>query len=347
MSWTRRGALRTRVVVGLLERTGRVPIEEASTDDIAAARARVHPTRRPYTWVTGPLAPADVTDAAVPVRDGHEVPVRCYVPRGAGGPAGSSTGPRPLLVYVHGGGWVQGSTRMYDPLCTRLAAGVGAVVVSVDYRMAPEHPAPRPAQDVLDVVQALVRRGDGGTARLPAYDADRVGLAGDSAGGNLCAIAAQQLRDLPGPGGRPAIRHQALVYPATDLTLASPSIEEHRDGMILTKGSILAFRRLYLGTDPGDDRLRDPTVSPLFGDVAGVAPALVQTADLDPIRDDGLRYAALLQEAGVPVRATNYVGLPHGFASMPGACPSGWQAEAELVGEIRDHLRPAGAGPAA
>lgn len=330
-------ALRTRLLTMYLDRLGRTPIEEASLEDIRASRAKVFPTSAPVSWVTGPLARGiEISDAEVAARDGQPVPLRCYAPARAG------AAPSPLLVFLHGGGWVQGSTKMYDPLCSRLAASVGATVVSVDYRLAPEHRAPQAVLDCLDVVRALVEGpGAASAAGVPPYDPDRVGLVGDSAGGHLSAVLAQQLRDLRGSGGAVAIRHQALIYPATDLTMASPSITEHAHAPILTRAGILAFRAHYLGTEtPDEQTLRDPMTSPLFGDLAGVAPALVQTADLDPIRDDGLRYAAALAEAGVPVRATSYVGLPHGFASFPGACPSGRQAESELVGEIRRHLHP-------
>lgn len=332
-----RPALRTRVVTDLLERLGRRPVEDSDLDDIRAKRETVYPTRAPFTWITGPVGRGvRVETASAPVRDGARIPLRCYLP--------AMPGPLPLLVFFHGGGWVQGSTAMYDPLCSRLAEQVGAVVVSVDYRMAPEHLFPTAAHDAVDVVSWLVEHG----ASLPVLaDADltRVGLAGDSAGGNLGAVVAQQLRDLRGPDGEPVLRHQALIYPATDLTMSSPSIDEHADGPVLTRAGITAFRALYLDGTLGvredhraDPRHRDPLASPLAGDATGVAPALVQAGELDPLRDDATRYAEHLAEAGVPVRCTTYRRLPHGFASMPGACPGADAAHAELVGEIAHHL---------
>lgn len=311
------------LVTTFLDSVGRVSIVDATQEDIEKARAQVYPTSPPFAWITGRVSSrVTIDEGSAPARDGVPIPLRWYTPR-------TRREGRPLVVYLHGGGWVVGSTRMYDPLCTHLAEELDAVVVSVDYRMAPEHRAPTAAHDAIDVTRWLHEHADHGV------DRDRLALCGDSAGGNLAAVVAQQLRDLRTTAGEPVIRHQALIYPATDLTLASPSIREHADGAILTEAKIHAFRAHYLGDVVAET---DPLVSPLHGDLAGVAPALVQTADLDPIRDDGLRYGAALDAAGVPVRVTNYVGLPHGFASMPGVSGSGAQHRAELVSELSHHL---------
>ena len=311
-----------------LDNLARTPIEEATAEDIERSRQQVYPTWPPFSWITGRVdRSVTIDEGTAPARDGHAVPLRWYTP------SGTRPG-RPLVVYFHGGGWVQGSPRMYDPLCSHLARELDALVVSVDYRMAPEHPAPTAAHDAIDVTRWLVEEGD------RDHDRARVAVCGDSAGGNLAAVVAQQLRDLA-VDGVPAIRHQALIYPATDLTLGSPSITEHAHAPILTRASILGFRRLYIGDGPDAVAMEDPLVSPLFGEVERVAPALIQTGDLDPIRDDGSRYADALEQAGVPVRLTNYVGLPHGFASFPGAARSGAQHRAELVRELRRHLEEA------
>lgn len=312
------------LLTGYLDNVGRVPVAQATHADIERTRRTVHPTHPPFSWVTGGLVPGvRISEGSAPGHAGATLALRWYTP--AQGPAGL-----PLIVFFHGGGWVQGSTRMYDPLCTFVAAGVEAVVVSVDYRLAPEHRAPTAALDAIEVTRWLAGQD-------AAHDTSRIAVAGDSAGGNLAAVVAQQLRDLR-VDGRPALRHQALIYPGTDMTLSSPSIREHAHGAVLDEANIHAFRRLYLGDGPGALDPTDPLVSPLFGDLVGVAPALVQTADLDPIRDDGLRYAHALEEAGVPVRSTNYVGLPHGFANFPGVAPAGAQHRAELVGQLRRHL---------
>ena len=313
------------LLTGYLDNVGRTPIAQATREDIERARRTVHPTYPPFSWITGGLAPGVRTsEGSAPGHGGATIALRWYTP--VQGPSGL-----PLIVFFHGGGWVQGSTRMYDPLCTHLAAQVGAVVVSVDYRLAPEHRAPTAALDAIEVTRWLAGQDS------VAHDTSRIAVAGDSAGGNLASVVAQQLRDLR-VGEQPVIRHQALIYPGTDMTLSSPSIREHADGAILDEANIHAFRRLYLGESPRAVDLTDPLVSPLFGDLAGVAPALVQTADLDPIRDDGVRYARALEEAGVAVRLTNYVGLPHGFANFPGVAPAGAQHRAELVNQLRCHL---------
>lgn len=319
----------TTPLIGLLtmylDTFGRRSIVDATQEDIERARAQVYPTFPPFSWITGRIV-ADMTidEGSAPARDGANIPLRWYAPPGP-------RTDRPLVVFFHGGGWVQGSTRMYDPICSHLASQLDAVVVSADYRMAPEHRAPVAAHDAIDVTRWLHEHADHGVDRR------RLAVCGDSAGGNLAAIVAQQLRDLS-VNGLPVIRHQALIYPATDLTLASPSIREHAHGAVLDEAKIHAFRRHYLGDAPDAVPATDPLVSPLFGDVTGVAPALVQTADLDPIRDDGTRYANALRAAGVEVRATNYVGLPHGFASIPGVARTGRQHRAELVTQLRHHL---------
>jgi len=240
----------------------------------------------------------------------------------------SSREPLPVVVFFHGGGWVLGNTRMYDPLCTFLARAVEAVVVSVDYRLAPEHRAPEAVHDSVDAVRWVGEHADafGG-------DGSRLAVCGDSSGGNLAAIVCQVIRDQGGP----TISHQALLYPATDATKSQPSIVEHANAPNLTRAKIDAFLDLYLG--PDGLAADDPLVSPLWAaSHADLPPALVQTADLDPLRDEGRLYGERLAAAGVPVRHTNYVGVPHGFASFPGATLIGRQHRAELVGELRHYL---------
>jgi len=315
-------ALRTRVFTTLLDRFGRESIIDMDLAGIRKSRAGVAPAVPPFTWVTGPVF-ADVTraDTSFPARDGHQVPLRVYRPDRSGAVL-------PVIAYFHGGGWVLGSTRMYDPLCTFLARAVEAVVVSVDYRLAPEHRAPQAVHDCVDAVRWLGHNADslGGNG-------SRLAVSGDSAGGNLAAVVCQVVRDEDGP----AITHQVLLYPATDATRSQPSIAEHARAPMLTRAKIDAFLEHYLG--PDGLATDDPLVSPLWATShADLPPALVQTADLDPLRDEGTLYAARLAAAGVPVRHTNYVGVPHGFASFPGATTIGRQHRAELVVELRRHL---------
>jgi acetyl esterase len=314
--------LRTRVFTAALDRFGHHGIETLDLAGIVRERALVHPTTRPFSWVTGPLADdVRIADTSFVARDGATVAVRVYRPERAPHPS-------PAVVFFHGGGWVLGSTHRYDPLCSAMASEVPAVVVNVDYRMAPEHRAP---QAVLDCVDAL--RWVGAEASGLGIDVRRLAVCGDSAGGNLAAVATHVLRD----DGGPRLVHQALIYPATDATSSFPSVREHADGRVLTRRSIDAFVDHYLagsGLAKGD-----PLVSPLWAtDHSGLPPALVQTADLDPLRDEGVAYAEALRRAGVPVRSTTYLGVPHGFASFPGATTCGFQAREELFSELRRHL---------
>jgi len=311
----------TTATVAVVDRL-RVPVEQMSEEQRHEARARTYPTRPPFSWVTGRADPAvGITFGTAPARDGYEIPLRIYRPRAIR----DAQNDVPVIVWFHGGGWVLGNVVNYDPICTHLAAEVGAVVVSVDYRLAPEHPSPTGVHDAVDATTWIAAQSD-----VLRADAHRLAVCGDSAGGHLAAVVAQVVHG----SGADWIRHQALLYPATDLTMQSPSIDEHANAPILTKASVLAFRKLYAA---GQD-LSDPLLSPLFGELAGLPPALIQTADLDPIRDDGVRYASALRGAGVEVRHTNYLGMPHGFASFPGAGAAGPQHRWELVGELRRHL---------
>ena len=228
---------------------------------------------------------------------------------------------RPLVLHLHGGGFVVGGPVQYDWFCGELAASLGAVVVSVDYRKAPEHPAPAAADDAIAVARWMLAEGGG---EWLGADGPLV-VAGDSAGGNLAALVALAVRD----EGLSGLAAQLLVYPATDLTMTSPSATTLTDEPILTRQQMEDFVGLYLvrGIDAAD-----PRVSPLHApDVSGVAPACVQTAEHDPLRDEADVYAARLRDAGVTVRLTRYVDMPHGFVSMPGLVRQARQAVAELV----------------
>ena len=315
--------LRTGLAATLIDSLARKSVADCTLAEIEAARERLYPRSGPLAAIFGRIR-RDVTidTKSAPARDGHEIPLRVYRPRRPG-PA-----PAPVVIFFHGGGWVWGNVVNYDPLCTALAEDVGAVVISVDYRLAPHFRAPVAAHDCIDASTWIADH-----ANTLGGDGTAMAVCGDSAGGNLAAVVAQAFRDR----GRTGLRHQCLIYPATDMTMASPSIVEHADGAILNEAAIHAFADHYV-PDPGDRT--DPIVSPLFGDLSNLPPALIQTADLDPIRDDGIRYAAALREAGVEVRLTNYVGAPHGFATVPGAYPAARQHRAEIVTELRRFLQP-------
>ena len=304
----------------------RPPVEELDLDGIQRARGATLPRNRVTGLVTGAVDRAvGITYGTAPARDEHEIPLRIYRPRALR----DARTDVPVVMWFHGGGWVLGNVVGYDPVCTFLAAQVGCVVVSVDYRLAPEYQAPVAVEDCVDATTWVGVNGD-----VLRADTTRMAVAGDSAGANIAAVVAQVLRD----HGDTRLRHQALIYPATDLTMQSRSIREHSNAAILTKRSMDAYRDHYV---PAGHDLRDPLLSPLFGRLEGLPPALVQTADLDPIRDDGIRYAAALREAGVPTRLTNYLRMPHGFAYMPGAAPAvGRQQRWELAAELTAALAP-------
>lgn len=298
-----------------------VTADQMTPAHLARMRASV-PMRAPYTWVLGrPTPGVTSTSRRITARDGYELKIRVHRPDDADGPL-------PLLLHFHGGGFVLGNIGVYDPWCTAVADRARVVVVTVAYRMAPEHRAPLAIHDCLDATHwALDHAAEIGARR------DAVGVTGDSAGGNLAAAVAQQLRD----EGVTGLRHQALVYPAPDLTDREEEALQELDRryVLLTPAMARSFRGLYLGEE-GDDR--DPLLSPALGDLAGLPPALVQTAEHDPLRPDGAAYAQALAAAGVEVRHTTYRGAPHGFITFPGFAPAAHPALEELVAEIRHHL---------
>jgi acetyl esterase len=260
-------------------------------------------------------------DRTVPTPDG-DVPVRVYRPGDAG-----ETDVLPVLVWYHGGGWVIGDLDTTDATCRKLANRTGAVVVSVDYRLAPEHRFPAAAEDCWAVTTWIADHA----AELGA-DASRMAVGGDSAGGNLAAVVAQRAVRT----GSPVLRHQLLVYPVTDLTLGHPSIDENADGYLLTKAAMVWFTDHYLGPD-GD--AKHPHASPLHAeDVAGVAPATILTAEFDPLRDEGEAYGAMLREAGVEVDVRRYDGMIHGFFSLGAVVDRSREALDDAAATVRDAL---------
>ena len=312
-------ALRTRLFCTLAGLRRQPEIADLTPEQLRRNRAVVLPHRFPFSYLFGPVAAGvSITESSATTRGGV---VRLLVYRPAGRRA-----PSPLVVFFHGGGWVQGNVRSYDPLCSQVAARVGAVVVSVDYRLAPESPFPAAVHDSYDAFVWAVSQAD-----QLGIDPGRVAVMGDSAGGNLAAVVALMSRDLGGP----PLAFQALLYPATDATLSSPSIDENSDAPLLTRRNVRDFLARYRG----DADVTDPLLSPLHAlSHAGLPPALVQTAGLDPLRDDGRRYAEALRAGSVPVRHTEYEGVPHGFASFPGAVRCGQQARTELTTALREAL---------
>jgi acetyl esterase len=225
------------------------------------------------------------------------VRVRCYEP------AGPARGPR--LVWCHGGGYVTGSLAAVDPICRMLLQRTQAPLTSVDYRLAPEHPFPAALEDCVAVLRAAAERGP-------------VAVGGDSAGGGLAAAACLELRG----EGLPVVA-QVLLTPLLDATLSSPSVAAFGRGFGLTRDALEQFVELYLqGADP-----RDRRCSPaLADDLCGLPPAVVVTAECDPLRDEGEDYARRLERAGVRVEARRYDAMVHGFAGMSSLTPVADQA---------------------
>jgi acetyl esterase len=236
-------------------------------------------------------------------------------------------GPFPVLVWIHGGGWVIGSATESLATARDLAAGAGVIVVSLDYRLAPEHKAPAAADDCIAATAWVLDH-----AAEIGGDPTRVAVGGDSAGGNLSAVVALEFG--------PRLRYQVLVYPATDLSLGSPSIEENAEGYLLTKNSMIWFGGHYLeGSSTDADH---PRISPSRASdevLAAAPPAFVITAEFDPLRDEGEAYARRLSSLGVPVVARRFDGQIHAFYSMPAAIPAAAEAIAQTVELLRVAMR--------
>ncbi|MCC3289778.1 alpha/beta hydrolase [Arthrobacter sp. zg-Y1110] len=312
--------LRVRLVGKVL---ARFSVARKSEEQILADQQRTIKHNPVLDWVLGGVASGvKMTDDTAAGAEGR-IPVRVYRPKDADGTL-------PLVVLIHGGGWTVGNLDIYDSLASTIARDARAVVVSLEYRLAPTHPWPAAAEDCYAALVEVAGRAADWEA-----DAGRLAVVGDSAGGNLAAVLTLMSRDRSGP----AIAFQGLIYPATDLTLGSPSIEENANAPILTKEEILRYGSLYV---PDLADRSNPYASPLLAlDHTGLPPALIQVAEHDPIRDDGLRYAEALRKAGVPVRVTTYVGMPHGYLAFPRLCRSAPQALAELCAELRRQLVPA------
>jgi acetyl esterase len=298
---------------GLLEQmeaAGMPPLNELSPPDARAAAAGFAELGGPGDEVTS------AEDRTVPGPAGP-IPVRIYTPKGG-------SAPRPALVYIHGGGWVLGDLEMVDAICRSVANRADCVVVSVDYRMAPEHKFPAPLDDCYAAVTWVAEH-----AAEIGVDPDRLAVGGDSAGGNLSAAVALRARD----EGGPALRLQLLVYPVTDHSFDTVSYKDNGEGYLLTKDMMVWFWDHYLAkANDGDN----PLASPLRAkDLSGLPPAQVFTAEFDPLRDEGEAFAARLAAAGVPVSHTRYDGQIHGFWTMLAVMPAAGTAADEASAALR------------
>ena len=249
---------------------------------------------------------------------GGNVPVRIYTPEGGGDGAG--------VVFFHGGGWVIGDLETHDHFCRALAVRCDAVVVAVDYRLAPEARFPAAADDCYAAASWVAEN-----AASLGIDASRLAVAGDSAGGNLSAVVAQTARDRGGP----ALCFQLLLCPVVEYGFDTASYGENADGYLLTRGAMEWFWNHYLGdSDSGGD----VRASPAAGDLAGLPPAHVVTAEFDPLRDEGESYAAALGAAGVSTTSKRYDGQIHNFYAMAHLIPEGGPALDEIATALSGRL---------
>lgn len=261
-------------------------------------RKYVHDASMAYPKLDVPLA--SVADRSIP-GPGGPLPIRLYTPEG--------TGPFPIVVFFHGGGWVVGDLDTQDMICRGLCHGARSAVLSVDYRLAPEHRFPAAVEDAYAATcwAAVHAQAIGG-------DATRLSVAGDSAGANLAAAVALRARDENGP----RLRAQVLIYGSCDFpSLKSASALEFAAGPIITAAAIDYYWRQFLANP--DVEQHHPWASPARAKRHdALPPAYLATAELDPSRDDGERYAAILARAGVPTEVRRYPGMPHGFVSWVG-----------------------------
>jgi acetyl esterase len=302
-----------KTVLDQMASLGGPPIQELEVTEARALLDRL-------AAVGGPPAEVAHVEDRTFAGPAGDVPVRIYRPT-------DDAGPQPVLVWFHGGGWVLGSIEGSDLTSRNLAAQAGVVVVSVGYRLAPEHPYPSGLDDCYAaLVWVTATAGDLG------IDPARVAVGGDSAGGNLAAVVAIAARDRGGP----AVRFQLLVYPITDALMSYPSVRDNGQGYMLTDDSMKWFVELYLG-EHGDPK--DPLVSPIYADdLSGLPPALVITAEYDPLRDEGEAYGTRLQQGRVAAKVSRYDGMIHGFFSMGAIVDAARPAAAEAADALRRAL---------
>jgi acetyl esterase len=292
------------VAAGLLQQitdAGMPPLNEMSPSDARVAA-------QAFADLAGEGDPVgSAEDRTIPGPHG-DIPVRVYTPNGG-------TAPRPVLVYIHGGGWVIGDIPTTDAICRDVANRAECVVVSVDYRLSPEHKFPIPLNDCFAAVKWVADNA----ASLGA-DPGRVAVGGDSAGGNLSAAIALRARD----EGGPALTYQLLVYPVTNYSFDTESYDVNGKDYLLTRDMMEWFWDHYVNSAADGD---DPLASPLRAkDLSGLPPATVFTAEFDPLRDEGEAYAARLTDAGVAVKHKRFEGQIHAFWQMPGLFPAALQA---------------------
>ena len=290
-------------VIEAMQRAGMKPIETLSP---AEARRQMEETARSRKAEPLPVARVEERTIAGPA---GPIRVRLYWPEAGGTP--------PAIAYYHGGGHVIGSLDTHDLIARNLCHGAASLVVSVDYRMGPEHRFPAAVEDSWAALEWLHAN-----AAAIGADPERIAVHGDSAGANLAAVAALLARDRGGP----RLRLQSLVYPVADYTLSAPSYETYADGYgLLTRGAMQWFQRHYLRSPADADDWRASPIK--AASLAGVAPAIIVTAECDVLHDDGANYAAALRRAGVEVEYRDYPGMIHAFFGMMPAVDDAMNAQ--------------------
>jgi acetyl esterase len=310
-----------QLTLSLLERRGDPPMETLSP-----VMARKLTRRQAEVFSGAPVAVGAVRDLTVPGPAGP-LPARLYSPDEPG------AGKHPLLVFLAGGGFVIGDLETHDVPCRILCRHAGVHVLAVEYRKAPEDPFPAAVEDATAALRwALEHAGELGA------DPTRVAIGGDSAGGNLSAVACQELKR----AGGPQAAAQLLIYPTVEAGRTSGSIAEFDDGYFLTGPQMQWFAHQYLGDDYDPV---DPRISPLRSDdLSGLPPAILVTAGFDPLRDEGEEYAAALRAAGVPVVQRRFGGLIHGFINMTSVGRVAHDSLVEMAGGLRALLATLGVG---
>lgn len=289
--------------------TGLPPVSELSVPE---ARERIRTGVALFGGAPEPVA--GVEDRTIPGPAGP-IPIRVYRP--------AATGARPVLAYFHGGGWVVGDLDTHDIPCRALTNRSGCIVVAVDYRLAPEHPFPAAVEDAWAVTKWLAANA-GSLGGDPA----RLAVGGDSAGGNLAAAVAIRARD----AGAPRIGFQLLVYPVTDYEFESQSYIDNADGYYLTRDSMVWYWGHYLASESDGVSV---DASPLrVADAVGLPPALVITAEFDPLRDQGEAFGRRLQAAGVQATISRHEGMVHGFWNLAGPISRARYAHAEAAAAV-------------
>lgn len=303
----------------------------------AVREQRLREGARPlYELTVAQAREADL--AAIKADRGEQVPVgevRELTVTGAEGPLDArlyrpagAVDPLPVVLYFYGGGWTLGNLETCDGICRRLCAEAGVLVVSVAYRLAPEHPFPAAPYDCYSALRWLADH-----AGELGGDPGRLAVAGDSAGGNLAAAVTLLARDHGGPD----LACQVLVYPNVDYDADTRSLRENADPCFFNRRSVAWYWQHYL-TSPADGA--SPLASPLRApDHSGLPPALVITAEFDPLRDEAEQYARRLREAGVPVESTRYEGVTHGFFTMTGPLAAARKATSQAADYLRAALR--------